>query len=280
LIGKNDDVQAEIKINEGVYYIGQTNFKPAEKPLSQVIDDSKVSANLAYKALYWRGTYYVKDNKFDNAERDFLLALNTPDMKLKNQTRLKLGSLYFAKEDYTNALDNYYQVINNDDDGKLARDAAYNFAVTSRYMQAWGQAMSAYRVIIDRWGQSVLSAETRLTIGFCFYMAKEYDQAINLFTQLLTEMTNVDNKAEAQYWIAASYAQKGEYETAEENYRTLRANYRSAGRWMDLAELGIAETFISRGDIETGKQLLNQIIRNRGATSDAGKEANKILQTL
>jgi len=278
LINNDYDFLAEIKLYEGIYYV-KMEPRRAEKPLSQVIEDGKISAELAYKALYWRGVLNMNDKKITQAETDFLSALNTNDDKLKNQIRLKLGTLYFQQEKFEEALEHYYAVIVNDYDGTLAKDATHNFAITARTIQQWNIVIAAYQIIMDRWGQTALEIETKLTIGFSFYMAKEYEQAINLLNQLFPELKTNEHKAEAQFWIAESLLKKGDFENAEEGFKKIKTTYRVA-RWIELADLKIAETYIYRGDTERGKVLLNEVIRTQGANSDAGKEATRLLKEL
>ncbi|MCL1827852.1 MAG: tetratricopeptide repeat protein, partial [Candidatus Cloacimonetes bacterium] len=278
LINNDHDFLAEIKLYEGIYYI-KMDPKKAERPLTQVIEDGKISAELAYKALYYRGTLNMQEKKPAQAETDLLSALYTSDQKLKNQVCLKLGTLYYNQEKFEEALEYYYAVITHDREGDLAKDAAHNFAITARTIQQWNIAIAAYQIIMDRWGQSHLETETKLTIGFSFYMAKEYDQAINLLEQLFPDLQTTEHRAEAQFWIAESLLKKGEYEKAEEGFKKIKTTYRVA-RWIELADLKIAETYIYRGDKDRGKILLQEVIRVQGAASDAGKEATRILKEI
>lgn len=276
-INKNDLLIAEIKLNEGIYYVNM-DPKKANKPLTQVIEDGKIPAELAFKALFWRGVNYIQDNKDELAENDFLTALHTTNADLQNQIRLKLGTIYLNKNELDKALDYYYQVIINDKLGPLSKDAAHNFAVIARQMQDWEKVISAYRLIMDRWGQSHLDAETRLTIAFSYYQAKQYDQAINLFNQLLNELENEELKAESQYWVAECYVGKQALNEAVTAFLKVRYSYEKFGQWAGLAELRLAETYLKQGQTEKASQLFNEIIRVYGANSDLGKEARKYLE--
>lgn len=274
---ENDDaVMAEIKLSEGIYYVNM-DPKRANRPLTQIIEDGKVPSEIAYKALFWRGINHIQDNKDEQAERDFTIAMNTTDEELKNQVRLKLGTLFFNKGEPDKALDYYYQVIVNDRKGELSKDAAHNFAVVARQMQDWDKVIAAYRLIMERWGQSHLGAETRLTIAFSFYQAKQYDQAINLLNQLLNELDSDELKAEAQYWIAECYVGKLAYSEAVTAFLKVRYSYGNIAKWAGLSDLRLAETYLKQGQNERAIQLFNDIIRVHGARSDLGREASKYL---
>ena len=275
-IDKNPELLAEIKLNEGIYY---ANMEPrrATRPLSQVIEDAKTPNEVAFKAMFWRGVVLMQDNKLDNAERDFLAAINTSDIELKNQINLKLGTLYLNKGNPEKALDYYYQVILNDKNGTLAKNAAHNFAVVAKQMQDWDKAIAAYKVIMDRWGQTHLDAETRLTIAFSFYQANQFDQALNLFNQLVSELKDDELLAEAQYWIAECLVGKKEYNEGITAFQNVKKLYPKATEWIGISELRIAETFLRQGYVEKAMQLFNEIIRIHGASSDLGKEAMKYI---
>jgi len=276
LFGKNDDLVREIKLYEAVYWVKNDEQK-ALRLLNQLVEDQKMNPELAFKVLFWRGTNNIQLKFLDQAEADFIAVLHTTDDQLRNQVFLKLGNLYLLQDNAAKALEYYYLAIMQDQVGDIAKDAAHNFALTARNMQEWDKAMAAYKIIIDRWGQTYLSAETKLTIGFSFYMAGEYDQTLNLLNHILKDLKTTDHKAEAQYWIAESYFQKEEYATAEKEFAKIKTNYSTAGRWMELVDLRIAETYFRREEIATAKKILQNVIRVYGASSNPGNTASKLL---
>ena len=275
-INRNPEILAEIRLYEGIYY---TKMDPrrATRPLTQVIEDINTPIEIAFKAMYYRAIMQIQENKYEIAERDLETALNTEDETLKNLVRLTLGNLHFSREKYEDALELYYDIIVNDMDGSLAKDAAHNFALAARHISDWDIAIAAYKIIMDRWGQTHLDPQTRLTIGFSFYQAKEYDQALILLNQLLPDLPTNELKAEAQYWIAESFVGKNEFDNAIAEFHRLRNSYPRETRWTGLAELKIAEIYHARGDIDTAEALFREIIRAHGAASDLGREANKYL---
>jgi len=273
---KNADITRELELYEGIYYL-RSEPKKSVRLLSSVIDDSKANDVIYFKALNYRGKAYIQDKKPELAEKDLVAALNIPDRDLKNEVRISLGNLYLSLNNYDRALDNYYAVINTDVDGRLARDAANNFAIAAREANAWDLAIAAYKIIMDRWGQSPLSHESRLTIGFCFLQAKQYDQALNLLNQLFGELTSNALRAETLYWLGEAYAAKSNFTEAENAWQTIKSRFSTEGRWVGVSQLKIAELYYTKGDIEKSKALFNEIIRIYGANSDEGKEARKFL---
>jgi len=275
-INRNPAILAEIRLYEGIYYSRRDRAR-ATRPLTQVIDDINAPSEVAFKAMYYRAVVAMQENRFDNAERDLVAALNTEDIQLRNQIMLSLGNLYHNQENHEDALELYYEVILNDSDGTLARDAAHNFAIAAKHLSAWEMAIAAYKIIMDRWGQTALNPQTRLTIGFSFYQAREYDQALLLLNQLMPDLNTNELRAEGQYWIAESHAAKGDFDTAIADFQRLRSSYPNERRWTGLSELRIAEIYYEQGNIDTAMDMFREIVRVHGAASDLGREANRYL---
>gem|GEM_PF-4915956 len=278
-INRYPEILAEISLYEGIFFT-KTDHRRAMRPLTQVIEDVNTPSEIAYKAMYYRALGFLQDARLDNAERDLISALNTQDEYLGNQVRLSLGNFYHSRGNFHDALELYYEIITRDLDGSIAKDAAHNFALTAKHLQDWDIAIAAYKIIIDRWGQSHLDPETMLTIGFSFFQGKQFDQAHLLLKQILPELPTNDLKAEAQYWIAESFAGKLEFDTAITEFQNLKINYPRENRWTDLSDLKIAEMCYQKGDTDTSRSLFREIVRVHGANSDLGKEATKYLDML
>jgi len=276
---KSSETVREMTLYEGYYYI---NVEPKRsiRLLTSVIEASPIPDNITYRALWYRGAALIKDKNLEAAENDYLAALPISDADIKNDVRLSLGNLYYSQQKYSNALDYYYTVIVTDVDGAQARDASNNFAIVAREVQAYDRAIGAYKIIMERWGQSHLTHEARLTIGFCFYQARQYDQALNLLNQLFDELTINALKAETLYWIGESYSGKRAYLEAEMAWNRIRTQYSSEGRWVGVSRLRIAENALTQGDMERAKVLFNDIFKAYGANSDEGREARRYLDSM
>jgi tetratricopeptide (TPR) repeat protein len=274
---RSNEVKLELKLYEGVSY-QRSEPRRAIRLLTSVIDDRNTPFEIGMRALYHRGLANINDQKPDLAEADLLIALNTENDKLKNDIRMALGNFYLSQNDPDSALEAFYQVIVNDTDGKQARDAAHNFAVVARQMSDWDKAIAAYKIIMDRWGQTNLSEETRLTIGFCFFQARQFNQALNILTQLLEELSTNALKAEALYWIGETHSRNGSFMEAEAAYNSIRTRFPREDRWVSIGQLRIAEMYHNRGMTERARELFREIVRVYGPGSDIGKEARKYLE--
>jgi tetratricopeptide (TPR) repeat protein len=279
VIGRNSEIQAEIRLHEGIYYARMDRAR-AVRPLTQVIEDLSTPTEMAFTAMYWRGVVHVQDRRFEQARNDFLSAMNTKDDRLKNQVALSLGNLLLNQGQLIDAMEYYYLVILNDREGTFARDAAHNYALAGKNLQVWDQVIAAYQIIMERWGATHLSSETMVTIGFSYFQAREYSQALNILNHLINsgEIRDMELLAETHYWIAETKAAQGDFAGAAVAYREIRTRFSRATRWADLAHLRLGMMYMEMGESENGLRIFRELVRIHGAASDIGREANRFLQ--
>jgi tetratricopeptide (TPR) repeat protein len=273
------DDKNEIKLNEGIYYI-EIDKKKAEGVFSKLLKDAALKKNVKIAAFFWRGVCSVEMKKNDEAEVDFETVANSIDETFSNQAHLKLGTLNFSNEKYDKALEHYYKVIENDEDGKLAFDAARNFAFVCKTIEEWQKAVSAYEIILERWGDDELESATMFDIAFCHFRDKKYANAIEMFQKAMPILESKELKAEAQYWIADSYFGLDEYEKSISEYLKVGYGYPEFPHWAASAELRAGEAYINLKDNVKARRTFERIIEKYGRSSNWGKEALKRLEVV
>jgi tetratricopeptide (TPR) repeat protein len=279
VLGRDNAILTEIRLHEGIYYARMDRGR-AVRPLTAVIDDLNTPAEMAFRAMYWRGVVHTQDRRIEQAINDFTAAMNSTDEMLSNQAALSLGNVHLNQGNHIQAMEYYYLVILNDNDGRFARDAAHNFALAGKHVHAWEQVIAAYQIIMDRWGQAHLSNETMVTIGFSYFQAGEHTQALNILNHLINsgELRDVELQAEAHYWVGEALSAQRNFAEAQATYRLIRSSFSRATRWADLAHLRIGEMYLQQGETERGMTVFRELVRIHGAGSDIGREANRYLQ--
>ncbi|MBN2461017.1 MAG: tetratricopeptide repeat protein [Candidatus Cloacimonetes bacterium] len=275
----SDALLQEIKMYEGIYF-RKIDPGKAEKIFSGIIRDKNASADLIDQAYFWRGTTNLENNEITKAEEDFLLILNSNDPDLLNNTRLKLGTIKFTQEDYPQALQYYYSVIENDESGQYAIDAASNFAYVCKTIEEWQKAITAYEIILNKWGDTGLESKTLFDIAYCHYRDKKFRHAIDMFEKALSLLEDNEIKAEAQYWIGESYYGLEEFRKAVTEFLKVSYSYPDYIQWAAAAELRAAESYVTIADLDKAKRLYQRITEKYGAASQWGKEAKVRLDLL
>ncbi|MDD3049638.1 MAG: tetratricopeptide repeat protein [Candidatus Cloacimonetes bacterium] len=277
ILEKNLPVVDEIRLNEAIYYRASDANK-AESILSKLI---KKETNLIIlsQAYYWRGVVYLQVKKNDKAIADFKIAANSEDSFIRDNANLKLGTISYSDEKYQDALSYYYEVIEKDKTGKIAVLAAKNYALVCKTIHEWSRAISAYEIILERWGDQDMEGETLFNIGFCYFRDKKYDKAIEMFNRALPLIQESELQAETQYWIGDSYFGKEDYERAVSAYLKVGYNNPDVTQWAASAEIQAGESYYLLGRYEQAKQIFNKTLSKFGPGSDWGKEAKKRLES-
>ena len=274
-----DADENEIMLSRGVYYI-ENDQKEAKKIFDKMIKTSGLDQDLLIAAYYWRGVVNLKLKEIVAAKSDFETVANSVNTEFSKQAHLKLGTLNFSEENYQDALNHYYRVIESDDDGELAFAAAQNFALVCKTIEEWQKAISAYEIILERWGDEALEAETIFDIAFCHYRDKRYQHAVEMFERALPILTDKETQAEAQYWIGESYYGMEQYEKAISELLKVGYNYSQFTQWAASAELRAGEAYMEMNNPTKAKQIYQRIMNKYGAGSQWGSAASKRLKEI
>ncbi len=279
ILRADSSAQAAIELNESIYQMN-VNRGRAERGFTDIINNRNLPQSLRTEAYFWRGLNHLENKKVNEAKADFQSVLQSNDRHLLNQAHLKLGTINFSQEQYQQALEHYYTVIEYDLTGSLAFDAAKNFAIVCKTIEEWQKAIEAYEMILERWGDEGLAGETIFNIAYCQYRDRKYSDAINSFNKAIPSLNDREMRAEAQYWIGESYFSMGHYDNAATEYLKVGYFYPEYPHWNAISELKLAESYVRQGRIDNARNILGNIITKYGADSDWGNQAQMILEQL
>ncbi|MBN2018202.1 MAG: tetratricopeptide repeat protein [Candidatus Cloacimonetes bacterium] len=279
IIKDNDEVQAHITLERGIYY-SQLDQKKAQKLFEEVIDDYS-STEYTDDAYLELAIMALGNEKFDEADTYLTTLLqNFPDSPLKYNVYLKLGSMNFSEGNFKDALDYYQKVIQQDTEGTYAMQAIENFALTCKAMGEWMLAIEAYQMLIDRFGSPEMTPQTIFEISYCYYMDKEYRKAIQLFKTIQDQFTDSEIKAEIIYWIGESYYGMKEYDQAIETLLKIVYDYNFLDQWYVNANIKIAMAYEKLQKFDKARLFYKNVIERYGTNSNWGAEAKKLLDAL
>jgi tol-pal system protein YbgF len=109
------------------------------------------------------------------------------------------------------------------------------------------------------------------------YYTKNYETAINGFTEILSMAPTSPLADNAQYWLGECYYSLGNYPKALESFNKV-FDYPKSNKLSD-AHIKIAKTFLKMGNVNSAKEELKTIINNYPGT-DAAKIASQELEKL
>lgn len=270
----NTEEEQELRLAEAIYY---TNSEPnkAEKIFAKLFKNGGLTPDQMIRSYFWRGLMYLKVKETAKAKSDFETVASATDPDYANQARFKLALINFSEENFTQALDDYYFVIEHDQNGELALTAARNFASVCRTIEEWDKAISAYEIILERWGDSELEGKTIFDIAYCYYRDKNYQKSVEMFSQAIPLLKDAELQAEAQYWIGEAYFGMDEYDKAAVELLKVVYSYEIYTQWAASADLRAGECYLKLNDAGKARRIYERIIKKYGAGSQWGSEAQR-----
>ncbi|PID29574.1 MAG: hypothetical protein CSB55_01665 [Candidatus Cloacimonadota bacterium] len=279
ILKKDKIAENKISLEQGIYYIN-VNPEKAIGYFKKLMKKEETPPEIKTDAYFWNGVAKLKIKDTEEAKKNFKYVLKNGNQEQKNQANLKLGSIYFSAEKYKEALAFYYSVIENDETGNLAKDAARNFAVVCKTIEEWEKAIEAYEIILEKFGNSQLEGETVFNIAYCHFRNKKYKNAVKMFEEALPLLKDDEMKAESQYWIGESYFGKEEYEKAVTAYIKVGYNYSKYPHWRGVAEIRAGEAYLKQGKPDKARYIWQRVISVFGKNSQWGKQAQAHLDLL
>lgn len=120
-----------------------------------------------------------------------------------------------------------------------------------------------------------LGAGELFRLAHRYFMEKEYDVAIGGFHKFLTDFSDHQLAGAAQFWIAESFLQLGEYDIALQEYARLIKTYPRDEKVAD-AYYGTGVALLKQGKTEEAKQALQYVISHFSDTLAANKAQTRL----
>ena len=180
------DVKADADYVAGQIKFEQNLYQEAVDLLASILPGN---ANYFY-ARYTMGIANSRMKKYDEAENCFRDITEQPvsnqsERDLQDAARVKLGHLFFSgeKPDIAAAAQMYGQVQK---ESPVFDEAMLGIAWSFLKVNKPDEAIKPAKWIISNLPESFLVSEAYLVIGYCYYMKKDYDNAIEALTQAET----------------------------------------------------------------------------------------------
>jgi len=276
----NNVNEALFMYEEGEYFVRQKEFEPAEKlfkNLSKKFDQVPQGA----KGDLGLGRMYIITGKPEDA----LKILTQIPEKYQDTELVATGYLYLATFYYENRLlaqciSACENVIKIQKPGLLHSQAMDFLIKCYDDFRLKDKAIATIRDYITLYPDAPDVLTKKIQTGIFLYDLKDYERAITQLKQL-KPLVNAEEEPEVQYWIAKSYADKGETEQAIVEF--LKVKYLSKPTKLPwgvtaLYEAGLA--YRKLGNYSKAIELLNQVVRERGATDNIGRAAGERIKEI
>jgi TolA-binding protein len=240
-----------------------------------------------------------------------------PAAELADKIRLRLGACYAGKKDAKSALAQFDAVANNPKSPLMAQahyragealmelgdfsKAALRFAVfrdqaplqniaglTDRALlrlghahanlKQWDQSRQSHELLIARFGNSPWIHEARYGIGWAWQNQKQYDQAVNAYSQVISG-TATETAAKAQLNIGLCRLEQKKHLEAANAFLAVYSTY----DYPEINAVALTEAARAYTELKQNDQaikLLNRVIKDhpKSKWSEAAKERLEALQ--
>lgn len=187
------------------------------------------------EARLFKARTFLGLEEFDSAE-ELLRIITTDDdvpKKVRELAKYELGGLYFQKENYALAAENYRSSARSADD-KLIK------------------AMAQYR------------------LGDCLVRLEQYEEAPDVFRRAVRAAPNEDFRSQAMFKLGQSYSLNGDYDRAIKTFRDALSKEFEEKRIPRL-KLELAENLRLKGDLEEALKWYDNIIQEHKRTDASAR---------
>ncbi|MCB9235705.1 MAG: tetratricopeptide repeat protein [Bacteroidia bacterium] len=256
------------KQNEGlcdlVFRAGQDrfyaeNYPAAIEQMSTYIQDCPGGKDIA-ECRYIRGQSYEKTEKVEKALQDYELVYNTTPLNdFSMQALNSAGELQFAQGKFLSSIQLFLSLEELADGMEDKLKGQFGRAKNYMAMEDYKLAMDVYMGIFTDPNTTQYSRDrAHVQIGVCKYFLKNYDEALEIFTEIDKNYTNVFG-AESQYWKTKLLFDQGKYAEAKEAGIALKDKYTTQHYWRARVFLVVAEADLAMGDSFQAKGNLERL---------------------
>ncbi len=212
--GKDDEYLARFLVDKAEYFIKNKKYQEARKILDDVksdYDDTSVYPT----SLLDQARILVETGDIDKAQeklRDLLKKF--PTNAIAPAAHFELGNIYFVKEKYQDAIDNFRIICaDSSSDRDLMRDAMSRLISSYESAGQYDGALDVARKFIAEYPDDQSIMDMKIKVGILYEELKYFDQALLTF-QNLTKEASRDYQAELHYYVGAIYDDKDDYANA------------------------------------------------------------------
>ncbi len=276
----DDDAEAKILYEEGMYYIGQKNFKSAEKAFKTIVNKYHETPE-AGRGELGLARLYVILNKTDDALKT-LTAIpgEYSDPEIQATAYLNLGDFYYENRQIENCIFASKKVLGLQQAGPL-RAKAMNLLINSYDdYKLWDRAIALQREYIQLYPDAKDIMARKIRIGVFLFDLKEYERTISYLREL-KPLVDADSEPEVQYWIAKAYADRGDTEQAIIEFLKIKyLSKRTKLPWGATALYEAGRGYKKLGNFDKAKEMFQEVVRERGANDQIGRVANQQIQEI
>jgi TolA-binding protein len=204
---------------------------------------------------------FIGLQSFDQAERRFreLSIDKRLNNRVQEEAAYELGGLYYEKENYEMAVDEYKKTAKESDDKLIRAMSYYRLGQCLIQLEEYRQVPEVFEKALDSSPNEDFASQSKYKLGEAYGLIGDYRRAIKTFSDLLSKEMDEKRIPMIKFQLAENLQLKGELEEAVEWYNEIIDEHKrtdaSARSYFALAEL---EEYINR-DYKKAKEYYDMV---------------------
>ena len=245
------------------------NAKENDKALERLEAMRKKSAELQTvynELLYTTGVETFENGDFAKAQVYFSKIMNSKGNNNKAEACFWMGESSYQMGDHTAAAKQLRQFQNMSGAAGLPEYALANYDLGYIYYQKpdYDEAIKYFRAFLQNVEDKDLKTDTYIRLGDCFFMERNYNQAINYY-DLATRIGKL-NGDYALFQQGLCYGAQGKVNQKVDMMNTMLQTYPSS-KYYDQALFEIGNTYLVHGDKRSALSAFSRLIKERPRSS-------------
>ncbi|MBU0467882.1 MAG: tetratricopeptide repeat protein, partial [Candidatus Omnitrophica bacterium] len=283
----------------GETYLKGSDFNQAEKHYLQIIKiyPESIYTPQAYYSLGW---VYFEQNKYEDAKKAFIDLLEIfPNHQLSEDANYKLGEIEYNLSNYESSIDYFTYFLEIYPKSTKLAESYFYIAESYYYLENNLSSIAYYAKSEENSYDSKLVLMSKVSMGWCYLKlnklklaeqkfddalayskekgilsddvllgqaslyseTKEYDKALEAYSNLVDQFPNSKKFAESYLGKASSYYLLGDFKQAISTYRSFIKDFENSDQkeMIEKASFGLAWSYLKDGNIDESIKIFEAV---------------------
>ena len=211
-------------------------------------------------AYYGRGNALWNLDRFNESANMFHKAYTiTTDKILKIQSLLKAGDSYYASEQYLKSEELYLEFLNNFENHKLVPQALYQLGLSVARIGRRSEASEIFKSICSDFPQSEFTTKAMLRLSDIFIADQKWNDAINMYIKIENISNKTNEIALSKNQRGLLLYNLGNYEEAKNIFDDIINSYKNSDYYLQANYLrGFCLYMLN--DVEKSLEICNNFV--------------------
>ena len=266
-----EEAYQRVAFFRGLELFNNMEIEAATDIFDKSLKYEKYNRSIRARAIYWRGEAWYRLSQYDKAKSDYELFMGIPGaMSLSeyNMVRYNLGYSLFNVKDYTNAL-NHFKVFEESltkKNPELLADARNRIADCYFMATNYQNAINYYDKVIESGNSD--DDYAMFQKGFSLGLMNDNKGKANILTTLILKYPKSSYVPNAFYERGRAYLMIEDYVKGETDFNTIISNY-TTSQFVPPAIVQLGLLYYNLGESDKAIEQYKKVIENYKSTPEA-----------